>query len=143
MEQYERVVEDPDLARPQVRGRARLVEVAVDGEADDGRLPFHREDVEAVGQRLPARQREAASQGIAPRVAGTVHRAVDGRRLAADVLHDVDLAAARPAGRVDVGAQHPEGGPQPLAARDLEAGLAAGGGLLRPAPGLEAGPPVP
>jgi hypothetical protein len=44
---------------------------------------------------------------------------------APDVVHDVDLAAGGPALAVDVRAEHPERGPQALAARDLDAGFEA------------------
>src|SRR5947207_1095628 len=57
------------------------------------------------------------------RVAG-VSRAVDSRAgetgLAAFVLHDVQLATGRPAYRVDVVAEQPEGGPQSLPGRELD-----------------------
>src|SRR5262245_9504476 len=46
--------------------------------------------------------------------------AVHGRRLPADVLHDVDLAASRPPDAADVVAEHPESRPNALAARDLQ-----------------------
>ena len=41
------------------------------------------------------------------------------------VLHDIDLAARRPSDRGLVGAQQPEGGPHPLAARELHPRLDA------------------
>src|SRR4051794_2398427 len=50
-----------------------------------------------------------------------MHRAVHGCRLAADVLHDVDLASLWPADDVDVRSEHPERGPHALTARDLDA----------------------
>ena len=56
-------------------------------------------------------------------VAGAVDGAVHGVRLEADVLHDVDLAAVRPADLSDVLAQHPERRPHALAPRDLHPGL--------------------
>src|SRR5260370_6955108 len=46
--------------------------------------------------------------------AGAVERTVDGARLLADVLHDVDFAARGPADGPDVVAKHPEGGPHSL-----------------------------
>ena len=52
------------------------------------------------------------------------------RWLLADVFHDVDFAAGRPAFRLNVLTQHPEGGPYSLAAGDLDARLEASIGLL-------------
>src|SRR5690606_39104077 len=53
-------------------------------------------------------------------VAGSVNRAVDSLRLAADVLHDVDLAGLGPAYRLQVRAEHPEGGPDSLTGGQLQ-----------------------
>ena len=56
-------------------------------------------------------------------------RAVDGAvndvGLFADIFHDVDLAALRPADGVDVVAEHPERRPDALALRDFDAGFEA------------------
>ncbi len=56
-----------------------------------------------------------------PRITRPMQRPVNRRRLAADVLHDVDLAALRPSSPVDVSTKHPEGRPDPLPARHLDA----------------------
>src|ERR1051326_579774 len=52
-----------------------------------------------------------------------------GRGLAADVLHDVDLAAARPTDRGDVVAEHPERRPHTLSAGNANASLEPAVGL--------------
>ena len=48
-----------------------------------------------------------------------VHIGVHHTGIVADVFHDVDFTAGGPAHRVHVGAQHPDGGPRPPAAREL------------------------
>src|SRR5207245_9153542 len=78
--------------------------------------------VKAVRERS-ARQRVGTADAVGTAVAGTVHCAVYGPGLLPDVLHDVHLAARRPADLRDVIAQHPKRGPQPLPARDLNARL--------------------
>src|SRR5439155_5132076 len=88
------------------------------------RLPLHREDVIVVGERA-LRERVGPADAVAAGVAGSVNGAVHRLRLAADVLHDVDLAGARPTDGVDVVAEHPERRPDPLAARDPDARLEA------------------
>jgi len=79
-----------------------------------------------IGETLAAGERERGSDGVPARVARTVDGAVHGRGLASDALHHVDLAAARPAVRLDVGPEQPEHGPDPLAFRELEPGLETG-----------------
>ena len=76
---------------------------------DASRLPVHRVDVEVVRQRLVHEQR--AAEPLAAGVARPMERAVQQARLAAHVLHHVDLARRGPADRADVRAQHPERGP--------------------------------
>ncbi len=51
-------------------------------------------------------------------------------RFAADVFHDVDLAARRPADFVDVVAEHPERGPDSLSIGNFDAGFEASVGLI-------------
>src|SRR5687767_6984825 len=58
---------------------------------------------------------------------------VHGVRLAADILHHVDLAAPWPADGVDVGAEHPERRPESLSARDANASFEAAVGRLETA----------
>src|SRR5207245_10799773 len=78
--------------------------------------------VKAVRERS-ARQRVGTADAVGTGVSGTVHCAVYGPGLLPAVLHDVHLAARRPADLRDVIAQHPNRGPQPLPARDLNARL--------------------
>jgi hypothetical protein len=86
-------------------------------------LPLEGEDVEGVGDR------DAQVVGVADAAPAAVPRAVDRPedlvRVAAELLHDVDLAAARPAHLADVGAERPERRPQSGAGRDFDAGLDA------------------
>ena len=63
-------------------------------------------------------------------------RAVDDVWLPADVFHDVNLTAVRPADRADVVAKHPERRPDSLAVRDLDACLDPSIGELALAGGL-------
>src|SRR5262249_27411755 len=91
-EDEEGMVEGPGLAGLQVGGRPGQVQGAVHEEADRAGLPLYGEDVEAVGERLPAQERVGAGQRVPAREVGTVQRAVDDRRLAPDVLYDVNLA---------------------------------------------------
>src|SRR5579863_5775065 len=55
------------------------------------------------------------------RHARAVQRTVERARLLSDVLHNVDLAALRPAGGIYVIAQHPECWPYSLPARNFYA----------------------
>src|SRR5712692_7988776 len=52
---------------------------------------------------------------VPARVPRTVHRSMHGGRVLAEVLHDVDLTALRPAHFIDVLAEHPKRGPDPPA----------------------------
>src|SRR5690606_19456103 len=58
-------------------------------------------------------------------VAGAVQRAVGQVRFEADVFHDVDLAALRPADVAEIVAQHPERRPDALGLRQPDARLDA------------------
>src|SRR5688500_5921297 len=62
-----------------------------------------------------------------------MNRSMHRVRLAANVLHHVDLAAPWPANGVDVGAEHPERRPEALSARDANASLEATVGRLKSA----------
>src|SRR6478736_3975200 len=93
----ELVVEHPARAAGQVRGLARDVEMVVDVEPDLVLLPLDRVEVIPVGERLAIGAREQHRRPVRARVAGAVDRPMDDVRLAADVLHDVDLAARGPA----------------------------------------------
>src|SRR5262249_18013675 len=56
-------------------------------------------------------------------VSRAMHRPVDSCGFAADVFHDVDLAAGGPVRRGNVITEHPEGGPDTLSEGDLNARL--------------------
>src|SRR6267143_992593 len=62
----------------------------------------------------------------------------DSARLLADVFHDVDFAALRPADGADVIAKHPESGPHSLPRASLDAGFEAAIGLAEKALSFEA-----
>src|SRR5688572_27110728 len=66
-----------------------------------------------------------------------MHRPMHLVRLAANVLHHVDLTALRPADGVDVGAEHPERRPESLSARDADASFDAPIGRLETALGYQ------
>src|SRR3989442_5704 len=95
-----------------------LIQRIVDVPANRARVPLHGEDMKRVGEGTRA-QFIRTGYALCTGVAGAMHRAVHPARLLADVLHDVDLTARGPADRGAVVAQHPEGGPQALPARDL------------------------
>src|SRR5438046_2654314 len=95
-----------------------LVQRIVHVPANRARVPLHGEDMKRVGEGTRA-QFIRTGYALCARVARAMHGAVHPARLLADVLHDVDLAAPGPAERGAVVAQHPEGGPQALPARDL------------------------
>src|ERR1043166_3276585 len=80
---------------------------------------------------------------VGARIARAVKGAVRDGRLAPDILHDIDFAALRPTGRIDVHAEHPEGGPESLAAWDTNPCLEAAVRLREESPGLEPGRRVP
>src|SRR5262249_44268753 len=67
-----------------------------------------------------------------------MHAAVIGERLAADVLHNIDLATRGPADGIDVGSQHPKGRPYPLSEGAPEPGFKPGIFLSEFAPGQQA-----
>src|SRR2546423_15008887 len=73
----------------------------------------------------PTRGAVRPADAARARVSRPVHGAVHDRRLAADVLHDIDLARLRPTDSVDVVAEHPERRPQTLPARNTDARLEA------------------
>src|SRR5262245_34697808 len=71
------------------------------------------------------RQSERTADAAATRVARTVYRCVHDGRLAAYVLHDVDLPAHRPVDTVEACTEHPERRPDPLSGRQPHARLDA------------------
>src|SRR5690606_35142390 len=89
------------------------------------RAPVDGERVEVVREGPALRVLVRPADARAARVAGAVDGAVHEVRLVADVLHDVDLARARPGHLGEPRAEHPEGRPDPLAAGDLDPRLDA------------------
>src|SRR5450631_4579673 len=128
-QQEEGMVVDPLCSFGQVGGSAGGVEVVIDVEADGVRFPFDGEDVKVVGKALVGGKREGRADTVCAGISGAVDGAVNQRGLFADVFHDVDFSAGGPAGFVDVDAEHPEGGPDALSARNLHAGFEAAVGL--------------
>ena len=84
----------------------------------------------SAGERV--RPADAARAGVSR----AVHRPVHRGRLSADVFHDVDFAALRPADALDVVAKHPERRPEALPAWDANARLESAVGLSEVAFGL-------
>src|SRR5207249_5582252 len=76
---------------------------------------------------------DAGSAGVA----GPVRAAVDRRRLAADVFHDVYFAAGRPTCPINIVPEHPESRPHALARGKLDAGFKAPLSLLKKVLALE------
>src|SRR5882757_2230288 len=62
---------------------------------------------------------------MAPRIAGTVHAAVNLVWLLADIFHNVDFTASGPTGWANVVAKHPKRRPHSLPLRNLNAGFKA------------------
>src|SRR5437667_10213673 len=106
------MIESPFLSGGPLVGRERSVERRIHVEADGGGLPLHRVKMKIVGEAPAGRQAERSGEvrGAAWR-ARAVERAMDGAWLLADIFHDVDFPALRPADFADVMAQHPKGGP--------------------------------
>src|SRR5437764_14030035 len=94
-------------------------------------FPFHSERMELVGEALVGWKPIRCANSVIAGIAGAVNGAVNQTWFFADIFHDVDLAAGGPAGFVDVVAEHPEGGPDALSARNLDAGLEAPVGLRK------------
>src|SRR5690606_3838434 len=106
-DEEEGMVIDPFGSRRDIVRRNRKDRLAVHEPADLVGTPLDGEDVEVVGEGCALRQISALADAVCAGVAGSVNRAVDSRRLAADVLHDVDLARLGPAYRLQVRAEHP------------------------------------
>ena len=127
-EQEERIIERPRRARRQARFSDDAVQELVHVETDDARFPFDCELVKVVCEALTLRERigrgdmrEIALLGVS----GPMDRSVNDAWLAADVFHDVDLAAERPPDFAEVVAEHPEGRPEPRAGREFDPRLDA------------------
>src|SRR3989442_7116083 len=92
--------------------------------------------MEVVGK-LAGRQVVGPRQTVFSRVAGAVHAAMHLLRLLPNVLHDVDLAAARAADGANIVSEQPKGRPYSLSPRNLDAGLEASILLLKQSQSLE------
>src|SRR5882672_4660152 len=135
----EGVIENPGAAGGPLRRVECGAESGVDVKADSARYPFGRVEVKVIGKFLAGGQAEGRG-GVARLADGAraMQRSVDGARLLADVFHDVDFAALRPADGADVIAKHPESGPHSLPRRSLDAGFEAAIGLAEKALSFEA-----
>jgi len=112
--------------------------MVIDVEADCVRLPLHGEQVKVVGKALVGGKAVRSTDSARARISRPMDCAVNQRGLLADVLHDVDFAAAGPAGLFDVVAQHPERRPNALSARNFDARFESSIGLRKFAQGLQA-----
>src|SRR6202165_45232 len=135
----EGVIENPGAAGGPLRRVECGVESGVDVKADCARFPFGRVDVKVIGKFLAGGQAEGRS-GVARLANGAraMQRSVDGAGLLADIFHDVDFAALRPANGADVIAKRPEGGPHSLPRGNLDASFEAAIGLAEKALSFEA-----
>src|SRR5258707_7110706 len=115
------------------------VEIRIDVEAHRAWFPLDGVEMKSVGEFLSGGKAEGRS-GIARRAGSTraVKRTVDGAGLLADIFHDVDFAALRPADGSDVVAEHPERGPHSLPLGNLDAGFKPAIGLAEEAYRFEA-----
>src|SRR2546423_14165527 len=100
---------------------------AVDEPCHGIRVPLYTVGVEI--RDCAARKSLRVGKGRRTRITRPVQRGARYRRLATLVLHDVDLAAVRPRLLWTGAAQHPERGPQSLAAGQFDARLELAGWL--------------
>ena len=94
----EGVIENPGAASGPLGLIESGVEIGVEIEADGATLPFDGVKVKVIGEILACRPAEP--RGGVARSAGSaraMERTVDRARLLADIFHDVDFAALRPA----------------------------------------------
>ncbi len=105
-----------------VRGADLEILRVVHVPADLVRLPFDGEHMERIRKRALG-DRGGLTHAGAPGVSRPVHGPIHAAGFAADMLHDVDLAATGPARLVYVRPQHPEGRPDPLPEWKLHAGF--------------------
>src|SRR5216684_7248915 len=117
------MIVDPLRSLWKISRSARRVEIVVHVEADHRRFPLHGENVIIIRKLLLVGKAVRISDSPRTRISRSMDCAVNHSRLFADILHDVDLAAAGPSCCSNVVAQHPERGPNPLAARNLDARL--------------------
>ncbi len=121
------MIEDPFPVAYRLAVQAEVL-LSIKEPVDPFEFPFDGVGVEVVGyvKILPVPLGQPARAGIA----GAMDGAHDEIWFAADVLHDVNLAHVGPVAllrgvvvAVKVGAQHPEGGPQPVARGHFQPGL--------------------
>src|SRR5580704_11587984 len=130
-QEKEGVLVNPLRSFRQVGVCASRVSMIVDVETNHVRFPLNREKMKVVGKALIICKWVGCANAVPAGISGTVDRAVDDRGFLADILHDVDLAAVGPARFVDIGAEHPEGGPDSLSTRYLNARLESSIGLRK------------
>ena len=118
------MVVHPFGSRRQRGGGDRLIALAIHEEVDARGRPLNGIDMIIVGE-PPGRNPEGLTDALGAGIARAVDGAMDGIRLAADVLHDVDLAAGGPWLALDVGAEHPVGRPDALPVGNPDARLHA------------------
>src|ERR1700680_3226406 len=124
VEQKEKwMVINPLRSLGQVGGSSGCIKVIVDIETDCAGCPLDGEDVKVFGKGRTSGKSVRRANTVRAGISRTVNGAVNESGLFTDVLHDVNLAAGRPAGFFDVVAQHPEGGADPPATRGLGGGL--------------------
>ena len=111
------MLEDP-LVRRNIGGGGAMVLDPVDVPDNQVGLPLDGVGVVGAGH-WPGEAVDVA-EALAAAVAGAVNGAEDGVRVAADELHNVDLARLRPAHLGDVVAERPEGRPKARAAGQLD-----------------------
>ncbi len=119
-------VENPLRAGRQGCRRHQVIGGAVYIPDDGVRRPLDGVHVVIVVDRFAERQRIRGPQAIAAGIPRAVRRSVVDRgvvMVGSEVLHDVDFAGTGPRRCRDVLAQHPEGGPDALAERQLDASL--------------------
>ena len=94
----EGVIENPGAAGGPLRRVECSVKSGIDIEADCVGLPFDRVEMKVIGEILAGGQAERRS-GAARSADGAraMQRSVNGAWLVADIFHDVDFAALRPA----------------------------------------------
>src|SRR6266576_761865 len=119
------MVVGPLRAIGKLGGSASAVEMIVDVETDRFGFPLDRVDMKVVGEMLITQQAVGRADAFVTGISRAMNCAVYRCWLLADVLHDVDLAALRPADFADVIAEHPECRPDPLSLGDLDAGFEA------------------
>lgn len=122
-QQKERMCKGPRHSFRKLCRRNLGIESIIHVPADTLRLPVDRKNMEFVLQRLPARQRILSPSTISSRITGPMNGAMYDIRLSADIFHNIDLTAHRPADFAKIFSKHPERGPDALPERELYASL--------------------